>query len=724
MSPLTESAEIVLKKRYLLRDEHGNLLETPDQMFHRVARGVAPDDDDLALAYYKMMSSLDFLPNSPALMNMGTQSPMGSACFVLPYPDDLEGIFDTVKSMAMIQRLGGGTGFPLQNLRPEGDFVHRTNGKASGPISFLHLLDGATEVIKQGGKRRGANMAVMTPDHPDIRKFITCKDASNTQITNFNISVWIPDWFMAKVKGDEPPEYNLVNPRNGKVMGQENAQEIWDLIIQHAWETGDPGVVFADQMNAGNPTPWIGDYETVNPCGEQPLLPWEACVLGSINLANFVMDDGFNYVKLGQTVRLAVRFLDGIVEHQLYTLPEIEAIHKNGNRKIGLGVMGWADSLIKLRIPYASEKAIVLGRTVMGFITAEGEVESEEMAREVEPYPNYHPEAADHKPRRNATVTTIAPTGTISIIAGVSSGIEPLFALAIRRENVLEGASLFDINPELLEALSDYKLTWDMDRDEVKAYVVEHGVLPEGVRLGLRNLFATANGIDADWHILHQAAFQEHVHNAVSKTVNLPNSATVEDIDHAYKKAYASGCKGVTVYRDGSKSIQVLHSGMNSNNTVLASPASRPPRLEGFTEKLQTPLGNLYFTINHNGSPEPFEVLAHVGRSGSDVQADTEAMARLISLGLRSGIDPMEIADQLIGIQGRSPTGLGPAKVLSLPDAMGKALAHAVVVAEEDPEEWSQTTTSDLCPDCHSATLAPQEGCLKCMNPSCGYSEC
>lgn len=721
---LTESAITVLEKRYLLRTESGELLETPDEMFRRVSHGVAPGDDDLANAYYQMMSRLDFLPNSPALMNMGTQSPMGSACFVLPYPDDLAGIFDTVKSMAMIQRLGGGTGFPLQNLRPEGDFVFRTNGQASGPISFLSLLDDATRVIKQGGKRRGANMAVMTPDHPDIRKFITCKDAGNTQIVNFNISVWIPDWFMKCVLGEEPPEYDLINPRNGKVAGRENAQEIWDLIVRHAWETGDPGVIFADVINRDNPTPWIGDFETVNPCGEQPLLEWEACVLGSINLVNFVVDKGFDYAKLIQTVRLAVKFLDGIVEYQDYTLPQIEAIHKNGNRKIGLGVMGWADALIKLRIAYASSEAVDLARVVMSTINSAAEDESEMLGATLGTYPNFKSELAKHAPRRNATVTTIAPTGTISIIAGISSGIEPLFALAIHRENVLEGTDLFEVNPQLFEALSDYELYWGADRDDIMEYVREHGVLPAEVSPQLQALFATANDIAAEWHIAHQAAFQEHVHNAVSKTINLPNEATVEDVDSAYKRAYVMGCKGVTIYRDGSKSIQVLHRGMSSSESSTG-PSPRPPRLEGFTEKLSTPLGNLYFTVNHNDAgPEPFEVLAHVGRSGSDVQADTEAMARLISLGLRSGIDPMEIADQLIGIQGRSPSGFGPAKILSLPDAMGKALAHATIVAEEEPETWSDTTTADLCPDCHSATLAPQEGCLKCMNPSCGYSEC
>jgi len=542
----------VLKRRYLLKDDLGNATETPLELFRRIAKAIAldPGSED---EFLNILMNLEFLPNSPTLMNAGTDLGQLSACFVIPVEDSLVSIFDAVKSMALIQQSGGGTGFSFSHLRPSGDVVRTTHGVASGPVSFMRVFDITTEVIKQGGKRRGANMGILKADHPDIIEFITAKTKEGF-LTNFNISVAVDDKFMTAVKMDG--DYELINPRNNEVVKKMRAREIWNLIITMAWKTGDPGVVFIDEINMHNPTPHVGMIESTNPCGEVPLLPYESCNLGSINLARMVKDMVICWEKLEKTINLGVKFLDNIIDVNKYPLAEIEAITK-ANRKIGIGVMGFADMLVQLGIPYDSEEALKTGEEVMKFIHEKSHAMSERLAQVNDTFPNF-PGSIFKKPMRNATVTTVAPTGTISIIAGCSSGIEPLFAISFVR-NVMEGTKLLEVNPYFEKVARERGFYGE----ELMMKIAKHGTVAgiDEVPEDVRRVFVTAFDIAPEWHVRMQAAFQKHCDNAVSKTINFPNDVDIKEVEKAYMLAYELKCKGITVYRYGSKAQQVLYLG-------------------------------------------------------------------------------------------------------------------------------------------------------------------
>ncbi|MDY6794505.1 MAG: adenosylcobalamin-dependent ribonucleoside-diphosphate reductase [Actinomycetota bacterium] len=573
---LTINAVNVLKKRYLLKNELGKVVETPDQMFKRVAEAVAsaelkydPAANVAALGeeFYRLMVSLDFLPNSPTLMNAGTGVGQLSACFVLPVEDSIPGIFDAVKYMALVHKSGGGTGFSFSRLRPRGDVVQSTMGIASGPISFMRIFDVTTEIIRQGGRRRGANMGILRCDHPDILDFITAKDQDGF-LSNFNLSVGITDEFMQALDTDDA--YFLRNPRNNNVSGSLHARDVFNLIVTQAWRTGDPGLVFLNTINRGNPTPHLGEIESTNPCGEQPLLPWESCNLGSINLKNMVKDGRWDRERLGSTIRAAVHFLDNVIDINHWPLPETERMTL-GNRKIGLGVMGFADALLIMGIPYDSEEGLRAAEDVAAILKEESHLASGELAEERGVFPNYEGSIWQEqgRPMRNATTITIAPTGTISIIAGCSSGIEPLFAISFVR-NVIEGTQLMEINPIFEETAKEFGFySNDLMMDIARSGTLQH---VEGMDEEVKRTFVTAFDIAPKWHVRMQAAFQRHCDNAVSKTINFASDASIDDIEEAYRLAYDLGCKGITVYRYGSKREQVLYLGSDSLMRLLEKP--------------------------------------------------------------------------------------------------------------------------------------------------------
>ncbi|MCK4576328.1 vitamin B12-dependent ribonucleotide reductase [candidate division WOR-3 bacterium] len=592
---LSINSTTVLKRRYLKKNEKGDVIETPSQMFHRVALNIASADAITNASadikkreeeFYSMMTSLEFLPNSPTLMNAGTELQQLSACFVLPVGDSMQEIFDAVKHAAIIHKTGGGTGFSFSSIRPANDVVKTTGGIASGPVSFMKVFDSATEVIKQGGKRRGANMGILRVDHPDILDFITCKRKDGV-LTNFNISVGITDEFMMAVeKGDD---FLLINPRNGKMVQKINAKQLFDLITLMAWETGDPGVIFIDRLNRDNPTPTIGKIESTNPCGEQPLLPYEACNLGSINLAKMVKDGEIDYKRLERVVRSAVRFLDNVIDMSKFPLPDIERIVR-ANRKIGLGVMGFADMLIQLSIPYNSNEAVETGEHVMKFISEKAKEKSKELAQEKSSFPNFELSIFAEKgdpAQRNATLTTIAPTGTISIIANTSSGIEPLFAIAYIR-NVMDNTELMEVNPYFKEVAKNRGFF----SENLMREIAKNGSIQDidGIPDDVKKIFITAHDIAPGWHIKMQAAYQKFVDNAVSKTVNLPHIATPEQVKEVYNLAYELGCKGVTIYRDGSKRTQVLNIGSVGKEKIKADP--------NLIEDLKLRLDGEFFTVD------------------------------------------------------------------------------------------------------------------------------
>lgn len=572
---LTENSIKVLESRYLLKNNEGKFTETPQQLFERVARHIAKaeliyGDARTAAKWEKvfcdMMSDLYFLPNSPTLMNAGIPLNQLSACFVLPVGDSLEDIFTSLKHTALIQQSGGGTGFNFSQLRHKGDFIHTTSGNSSGPIAFMKIFDAATDNIKQGGKRRGANMGILNIDHPDIEEFITVKKQEGV-LSNFNISVGIYDEFMRAV--EENKMWDLKDPNTKKVVRSVPAKELWDKIVNNAWGSGDPGLVFLDTINERNPTPAIGKMMCTNPCGEIPLLPYEACNLGSIDVAKFYDKEkkNFDWEHFGDVVKYSTRFLDNVIDMNNYVIPEIKTIVK-GNRKIGLGIMGWADLLTKLEIPYASEKALQLAEELMEFVKKKSDEASEELANERGVFTNWDKSIyAPNRKMRNATRTCIAPTGTISIIAGTSSSIEPHFALAIHRENVLGNQSLYELNDNFVSYLKEHNLYSEEIINEVKkSGTVERTNLPSKVK----ELFKTSLEIEPHWHIQHQVAFQKHTDNAVSKTINLPQSATVKDVSDAYMMAWKQKAKGVTVYRYGCKSTQVLNSGITESENQVS----------------------------------------------------------------------------------------------------------------------------------------------------------
>lgn len=815
---LTDNARIVLAKRYLKKDERGEPVEEPEVMFWRVAYTIAKEDaqhgaseaavEEVARQFYDLMINGKFEPNSPTLMNAGRPLGQLSACFVLPVDDSLSngksGIYDTLKSMALVHQSGGGTGFSFSRLRPTGDTVNSTMGVASGPVSFMTLYDSSTEVVKQGGTRRGANMGILRVDHPDVREFITCKD-DTSKITNFNISVAITDAFMEAVEKGE--DYDLLSPRTGEVLGQENAQEIFDLIVQGAWKTGEPGVFFIDRANDANPVPHLGSYEATNPCGEQPLLPYDVCNLGSVNLGKFVRDDfvwgsdsmeGVDWDALRQVVHLSTHFLDNVIDANRYPLQEITDLAQK-IRRVGLGVMGWADMLVRLGIPYNSDDGVEMGRRVMEFLNEEARVASEKLAETRGVFPEWDlsiwgPDAScarnaqgdrirPERKLRNCNLTTVAPTGTISIFAGCSGGIEPLFAVAFMRNQA--GSLMPDVNPDFVRLAREQG--WYSE--ELMERIASEGHIHfQEVPEEIQRVFVTAHDITPEWHVRMQGAFQEHTDSAISKTTNFPHEATPDQVREIYELAFRLGAKGVTVYRDGSRPEQVLSTGKTGkggeseeaeaqrreleqevadareenhrlrgeieglkseleerDRTAAAArqKRQRPAMLRGRTMKMNSPLGDIYVTINEDDHGRPFEVFCTLGKAGGAAFADAEAMGRLMSLALRSGVPISAIRDQLRGISSDRAVGVGPNKVLSAPDAIGQAIeryleeqagvqeelpihapAPSGTKAQAAPARYTGTHEHFMgsCPECGSGQLAYEEGCVKCH--ICGYSEC
>lgn len=757
----TEQALKVLEERYLMKDENLKPIEVPEDMVWRVAWEMASaearwgstrkDVIKAAEEFYNLMVSREFLPNSPTLMNAGTGNGLQySACFVLPVEDSMEGIFDALKYQALIHKTGGGTGFSFSRLREGGSIVKTSSGIASGPVSFMRIFDAATNEVKQGGKRRGANMGILRVDHPDVMEFIHCKEDGG--ITNFNISVAITDKFIDAYYKDE--EYELISPKTKAVVGKLKARKVFDEIAELAWKTGDPGLIFIDRVNQGtaNPIPALGPIESTNPCGEQPLYPFDVCNLGSIFLTYFIKDENgvksVDWEKLKNVTHQAVRFLDNVIEVNPFPLPQIRKVAFN-IRRIGLGVGGWSDLLVGLGIPYDSEEAMQLAEKLMKFIQDEAVLASQKLAETrgsffLFPVSIYR----NDTPRRHSTVTTIAPTGSISIIAGSSSGIEPMFAIAyqhIVKDKHLDRKLSF-INPAF-EEVARSRGFWSED---LMGKVAEKGVIrdiPE-IPEDVRRVFGTAHEIDINWHIRTQTAFQKYTENAVSKTINLRHDATVEDVKKAYLSAWEGDCKGITIFRDGSKGEQVLNLGLNkkedakdietSTNQIILD---RPVKVTGATYRIVTPLGSAFITVNEDSQGNPFEVFITIGKAGSEVAAMAEALGRMISTTLRFGNHKppieraREIFEQLRGIGGGRSVGFGPNKVRSLPDAVAKALSmhfgfNTTDHADSIPVQGvinavagdETKVVGDICPACGSPALVYQEGCSKCH--ACGHSEC
>ena len=837
---LSANARTVLEKRYLTKDKSGKPVETPEAMFWRVATVVAEADrrygasdggvQALAEEFYSLMTQRRFEPNSPTLMNAGRPLGQLSACFVLPVGDALsngqDGIYDTLRSMALIHQSGGGTGFSFSRLRGRGSMVRSTTGVASGPVSFMKLYDASTDAVKQGGTRRGANMGILRVDHPDVMEFISCKE-DLTQITNFNISVGITTAFMEALKTDAM--YDLIDPVSKQVTGQMSSREVWDKMIMGAWRTGEPGVFFIDEANRYNPVPHMGPYEATNPCGEQPLLPYDVCNLGSVNVGWFVTNGVMDWDAFKRDIQTSTHFLDNIIDVNKYPLPEIDALSKR-IRRIGLGVMGFADMLVRLAIPYDSAEGVEMGRRVMEFIDVESKKESERLSKERGPFPEWARsiwgpdetcarDEAGHRIRpmqmlRNCNVTTVAPTGTISIIAGCSSGLEPLFAVAFMRNQA--GVRMPDVNEDFVAVAK--KEGWysaELMERIANTGSVKHADVPAKWQA----VFNTANNISPEYHIKMQAAYQLHCDSAISKTTNFGQAATVEDVKAIYEMAYAMKCKGVTVYRDGSRDNQVLSTGATegaqakrdgaaaapenkaelvalkreigelqgtlaevrndlersqkalfsseSENASRRVKRSRPDTMRGTTIRKDTPLGTMFVNITEDEKGQPFELFVNLGKAGGSAMADAEAIGRLVSLGLRSGIPLMEIHRQLRGISSDRAVGLGPNKVLSMPDAIGialeqwwrekqgvqqdllannmpspvssmmppqQSLANIVPTSRPPQGNSAQAEQQQLeyksgqgevfmgtCPDCGSQ-LEFAEGCVKCH--VCGFSEC
>jgi ribonucleoside-diphosphate reductase alpha chain len=725
---LSKNATTVLERRYLRKDPNCRVMETAADMFRRVAVAIAQadlkfkedaDTSTLADRFYDVMAGLEFLPNSPTLMNAGRELGQLSACFVLPVGDSMDEIFDAVKHTALIHKSGGGTGFSFSNLRPQNDVVQSTTGISSGPISFMRVFDIATETVKQGGTRRGANMGLLRVDHPDILEFIRCK-SDRKQLNNFNISVGLTENFMKALEQDE--SYPLINPRDREAAGTLQAAEVFNLIVQHAWENGEPGIIFLDRINRDNPTPHVGTIESTNPCGEQPLLPYESCNLGSINLGLMVKDGQVDWPRLKEVVHLAVHFLDNVIELNRYPLPQIAQM-TYANRKIGLGVMGWADMLIALGIPYSSENAVALGEKVMAFINEEGHAASGVLAVERGAFPNFAGSlfARQGKPSiRNATVTTIAPTGTISIIANTSSGIEPIFAVSFVRQ-VLDNNILVEVHP-LFEKMAKERGIYS---EALMEKIAEHGTIQgiQEIPADIRALFVTAHDITPEDHIRMQAAFQKNTDNAVSKTVNFPKTATIEEVRKVYELAYKMDCKGVTIYRDGSREHQVLSTAKTQQESEAAEKKpvrDRPMTLKGWTYRMQTGCGPLYVTINED-EEGLFELFTTMGKAGGCAASQSEAIGRMVSLAWRSGVQPKQVVKQLLDISCHSPAGFGENKILSCADAVAKAIQSHMSSTGHAEKMEKRSLFKGACREC-GGKVEHEGGCSVCH--SCGFSEC
>lgn len=752
----TQNAKTVLERRYLAKDSDGKVVETIEELFRRVAKTIASADSAYGKSeseiketedkFYDMMTDCEFMPNSPTLMNAGRPLGQLSACFVLPVNDSMSEIFDTVKYAALVHQSGGGTGFSFSRLRPEGSIVRSTGGVASGPVSFMKVFNAATEAVKQGGTRRGANMGMLRIDHPDILKFIDCKE-NNNEINNFNISVAVTDKFMEAV--EDGTEYELIAPHTGEVVGTLNAREVFEKIVDAAWRNGEPGIVFIDEMNRHNPTPALGEIESTNPCGEQPLLPFEACNLGSINLAVCVTEeDGVNsidYDKLSEIVHNAVHFLDNVIDVNHYPLPKIDETTRN-TRKIGLGVMGFADMLLKLDVPYNSVEAEQVAEEVMSLIQLEGRKASMELAQERGTFPAWEDSVfCDQGLKiRNATITTIAPTGTISIIADASGGCEPLFAYAFTK-NVMDGDKLLVCNDLLVERLKERGIY----SEELMQRIADEGTLAhiEEIPEDIKHVFVCAHDISPEWHIRIQAAFQKYTDNAVSKTINFPNSATRDEVKEAYLLAYKLGCKGTTVYRDGSRDSQVLTTGTAKKDEKAGSapvlnnivPRPRPAMTWGATEKMKIGCGSLFITVNRDENGI-CEVFTSTGKGGG-CPSQSEATARLVSIALRAGISKDEILSQLKGIRCPTTVRQPGLKCTSCPDAIARTIekmssilgntgsVNTEAVASEEPKTTVSASGNKpvvgadnklYCPDC-GKLLRHEGGCTIC---DCGFSHC
>ncbi|HKC38789.1 MAG TPA: vitamin B12-dependent ribonucleotide reductase [Gemmatimonadales bacterium] len=803
---LSANALTVLERRYLVKDDEGKPVERPDDLFWRVARTIAAPDrtygasnravESLAETFFELMATRVWMPNSPTLMNAGRPLGQLSACFVLPVEDALSngrsGIYDTLRAMALVHQSGGGTGFSFSRLRPKNDVVRSTMGVASGPVSFMKLYDASTDVVKQGGTRRGANMGILRVDHPDVMDFIHCKD-DLTQVTNFNISVAVTDAFMTALEAGQ--SYDLIHPRTGKVVGQLDAREVFKQIVHGAWKTGEPGVFYIDRANHYNPVPHLGSYEATNPCGEQPLLPYDVCNLGSINVGLFVKNGDVDWEGLRTAVHLCTHFLDNVIDANRYPLAEIDDLAKR-IRRIGLGIMGWADLLVRLGIGYNSDAGVALGRKLMEFIDEESKVASEKLAATRGTFAEWErsiwgPDASCARTAtgerirpmrrlRNCNLTTVAPTGTISIIAGCSSGIEPLFAVAFMRNQA--GVLMPDVNEDFVAiARREGWYSEDLMKQIAEAGHIHFDAVPEK----WQRVFVTAHDVTPEWHIQMQGAFQEFTDSAISKTCNFANDATEQYVERIYRYAFQLGCKGVTVYRDGARENQVLSTGstakkvqeaaapvealsriaeletelqltrerlhdVEAENLQRRAKRSRPDLLKGATRRIESPLGTMYVTITEDDKGQPFEVFMSLGKAGGALMADVEAIGRLISLALRSGVPLPEIYRQLRGISSDRAVGLGPNKVMSVPDAIGIAIekwmqdkqgvqqdllapspsqgvpAPAAGGAEGGAEALlgGRRPEQDFigaCPDCGSQ-LAFIEGCAKCH--VCGFSEC
>jgi ribonucleoside-diphosphate reductase alpha chain len=686
----SENALKILRARYFLKNEKGELVDkSPEDLFRRVATYVASaekskaDRGKYAEAFLRAMAARDFLPNSPTLTGAGRGMCL-SACFVLPIEDSLDAIFETVKNAALVHKEGGGTGFDFSRLRPKGSFVRKTQGVASGPISFLKVIDAATEAVKQGGTRRGANMGILRVDHPDIEEFVQMK-LDGSSVSNFNISVAATDAFMAALKAGS--SYDLVDPHLGTAVGKKDARKVFQLIVESAWAVGDPGLVFIDRINAGNPTSGLGPIRATNPCGEQPLHDYESCNLGSINLANFFhprAKDRFDWDRFGAVIRLGVRFLDNVIDVNKYALPQIDKTTRS-TRRIGLGVMGWADLLLLMKVRYDSARALSLADKVGAFLRAEAAGASRGLAAERGSFPAIGRSVYKGAKMRNATVFTIAPTGTISRIAGCSSSIEPVFAFEVTSKII--DSELKDVHP----IYADWK-----EKNPGKP---------------LPDYFKAAHAIAPEWHIKTQAAFQKHVDNSVSKTINFPHGAAVEDVEKAYLLAWDLGTKGITIYRDGCRESQVLY----KNGTEILHPQGRPDSLPSVTDKIKTGFGNLYVTISFHNQ-KPFEVFASIGKSGYSTMADAEALGRLISTALRSGVEAEEVITQLKGIGGSEPIFTEGGLIQSIPDAIAKILEKHFGEVKHNAKDF-YTVRCKIC-----GALLPDEKCPVCMN--CGWSKC
>ncbi len=773
-SKISENAIKVLEKRYLIKDSEGSAVETVEDLFRRVATSVAladkrydedADSTTTANKFYELMSNLKFLPNSPTLMNAGRPLGQLSACFVLPIEDSMEGIFEAIKQAALIHKSGGGTGFSFSRLRPAGAAVNTTGGVASGPISFMRVFNMATEAVKQGGTRRGANMGILRIDHPDILEFINCKQ-DNADITNFNISVGITEEFMNKVESGG--RYDLIDPKTKEVTGSLDAGEIFDKIVTAAHHNGEPGIIFLDRLNRDNVVPSQGDIESTNPCGEQPLLPYESCNLGSINLANMmkITEKGYeiDYDLLAETVASAVHFLDNVIDINNYPLDKIATVTRQ-TRKIGLGVMGFADALLLLGVPYNSEEGVALGEKIMTFINNAGHKASRELAIKRGPFPLFYESVfKDGDPMRNGTVTTIAPTGTLSIIASCSSGVEPVFGYVYIR-NVMDGTELIEVNSILKDKLEQLGLY----SEQLMRRIADEGTIAhiEQIPQEIRDIFVCAHDISPIYHAKMQAAFQRACDNAVSKTVNFPSTATKEEVAEVYMLSYKEGCKGVTIYRDGSREGQVLNIGSVNNtgeksqdgatielstpgasSSIVAEygkllPRPRPEITSGFTEKVKIGCGNLYITVNYD-EHGICEVFTATGKAGG-CPSQSAATARLMSVALRSGMDIGELYDQLKGIRCPSTVRQSGMACTSCPDAIAKVVMKVdrfikegqVGLTRPDPESKPtrapqaakkvvvEEPQSDLnfnfCPEC-GATVQHEGGCVLCRG--CGFSKC